>query len=265
VSFSTPVTDNADVASFQVFLGPDATSSFPGSATGGWTLLSGPTAAIPANPAGSTDRRIVVLSTAGTVMTNGQIAGIQLVAQAGQPGSPATPETATAGPDGALVQDVVIRNAGGNNTAQAVSAHRVTAPLITVTKGSTVISDPFNGVSANAKAIPGAVVQYSVSAVNGGPTAATGLRFTDPIPANTTFLTTNSYPSGTPAGNVEITVGSTTTQCVAESGSDTNSDGCFVNTTGTPTLNVTVGSGITLPPGAAPANTASFRFRVTVN
>lgn len=62
------------------------------------------------------------------------------------------------------------------------------------TKTSVVISDPINtalaGGAANpdAKAIPGAVVEYTITIKNTGSADAGNVVITDPIPANTTFI-----------------------------------------------------------------------------
>jgi trimeric autotransporter adhesin len=60
-------------------------------------------------------------------------------------------------------------------------------PNITVVKSSSVISDPINGVSASAKAIPGAEVQYTIQVINSGNGVADAdsIVITDPVPANT--------------------------------------------------------------------------------
>src|SRR5690606_17771867 len=49
------------------------------------------------------------------------------------------------------------------------------------------ISDPFNDTT-NPKAIPGAVIEYCILITNGGPTDATGVEVSDPIPDFTTYV-----------------------------------------------------------------------------
>jgi len=64
-----------------------------------------------------------------------------------------------------------------------------TAPTLTVTKTSTVLSDPVNNAN-NPKRIPGAVVRYSISATNAAQANGTAENVTisDPIPASTTYV-----------------------------------------------------------------------------
>ena len=62
-----------------------------------------------------------------------------------------------------------------------------TGPNIGVTKVSSVISDPVNGTT-NAKAIPGATVQYCVLISNTGVSAASTVVATDAIPASLTYV-----------------------------------------------------------------------------
>jgi uncharacterized repeat protein (TIGR01451 family) len=64
-----------------------------------------------------------------------------------------------------------------------------TLPNLMVLKSMQVISDPISGATTTAKAIPGAVLEYSVTVTNSGTGVADGssLVVTDPIPANTTM------------------------------------------------------------------------------
>jgi uncharacterized repeat protein (TIGR01451 family) len=130
---------------------------------------------------------------------------------------------------------------------------------LSLAKISSVISDPFNNTT-NPKAIPGAVVQYSVTVTNAGASAATGVAISDPLPANTTFVQ-GAYASGT---DVEVQVGpsGTPTRCIAESPADTNVDGCFRNPSGQLVVQAPMSIG-TVNTGAA--NAVTVRFRVTIN
>ena len=56
-----------------------------------------------------------------------------------------------------------------------------------LTKESAVISDPLNGTT-NPKAIPGAVVEYTITLTNTGTADATNVVITDVIPADTTYI-----------------------------------------------------------------------------
>ena len=97
--------------------------------------------------------------------------------------------------DGDLV-DVGVRDnnnnaAIGNEDGRAAdTAAYVIAQLLTVAKVSTVISDPFNGVT-DPKRIPGAVIEYTITVTNnapGGGTTAQQVVITDDVPASTTYV-----------------------------------------------------------------------------
>jgi len=106
----------------------------------------------------------------------------------GAPNDEDVEETVFGDPDGTF-------DDGGGDTDDAedgrdsdTATYTVATASIAVTKSSTVISDPFNGVSANAKAIPGAVIEYCILVTNSGGTQADNISVTDPIPENTTYV-----------------------------------------------------------------------------
>lgn len=203
------------------------------------------------------DGNVVVFIVADVPLTviNGQFANVRLQAIAAQVGSNgATPEVETAGADTAGV-DVVFGDAGRDATETADDQFAVTSAALTITKSSAIISDPFNGTGANRKAIPGAVIEYVVSIANTGTAPAGSVRLSDTLDATLAF-TPGQYNGA--AADVQIDVGAVTTYCVAESGADSNGDGC--NRAGQ-TLNVNPTVAITV----APAETATVRFRATIN
>jgi uncharacterized repeat protein (TIGR01451 family) len=67
------------------------------------------------------------------------------------------------------------------------------APILALEKSVLTIHDPFNGAS-NPKAIPGSVLEYTITASNSGPAAADDgvIRITDAIPAGTKLCVSNS-------------------------------------------------------------------------
>ena len=67
-------------------------------------------------------------------------------------------------------------------------------------KTSAPVSDPVNGVSANAKRIPGGVVRYCLLVSNTGPLAATSIVVSDPIPTDVTFIPGSMRSGSTCAG-----------------------------------------------------------------
>lgn len=64
----------------------------------------------------------------------------------------------------------------------------VQTAALTFTKSSVTVGDPVNGVSANAKRVPGGVVRYCLLVSNAGPLAATSIVMSDPVPTNVTFI-----------------------------------------------------------------------------
>lgn len=75
------------------------------------------------------------------------------------------------------------------------------APVITINKTSTVISDPVQGMT-NPKRIPGAVVRYLLTISNAGNAADSNtIQIDDPIPANVRAMVAN--------GNIGFTDGAT--------------------------------------------------------
>ena len=243
-------TDNTDVANLRVFV------DNPGA--GGTALVYD--AAFDTATFVNTlaeDGSVVVFIVADVPLTvlSGQFANVRLTARAAVAGTnAATLEAETAGPDTAG-EDVVLADAGRDGLQTADDQFAVQSAALTITKTSAIISDPFNGTGANRKAIPGAIIEYIVSIANTGTANATSVRLSDTLDANLVFAA-GQY-NGT-AADVQITVGAATTYCVAEAGADNDGDGC--NRAGQ-TLNVNPTVAITV----APAETATVRFRATIN
>jgi uncharacterized repeat protein (TIGR01451 family) len=82
----------------------------------------------------------------------------------------------------------------------AVGYYLVDTAAISVTKSYKVLEDPINGAFPNAKPIPGARIEYTMTITNGSATtAATALTLIDQIPSNTDFVVDSlSVPDGTP-------------------------------------------------------------------
>lgn len=183
--------------------------------------------------------------------TNGQVAGDILTATAqagGATGTQGTVLTATTGANTAGVDTVFADGAGATDAANdgkysAKGDYTVSAPVLTVTKTSTLISDPVNGTT-NPKAIPGAVMEYCIQVANAaGAATATNLSVSDPLP------TTVTYNSG-----YGIFLNGTVT------GSTCNADGTAggTYTAGTTTVSGTLNN-------LAAGSTETLRFRTTIN
>ena len=130
--------------------------------------------------------------------TNGQTSDTALIATAHDGGGAAALGVLTAEDTGADVllgaAQVVFAEGAGTATGDAATdgVHSdtgtyIVSVTITVNKTSQVTSDGVGGTAPNAKAIPGATVQYTIAITNNGATAATGIGGTDPI--DTTNLT----------------------------------------------------------------------------
>ena len=178
---------------------------------------------------------------------NGDVAGIALTAQAFEPGVVATQGalvTQTAGANTAGIDTVFADAAGATDavTDGRISArddYTVLAAALTVTKTSTIISDPIN-LLVNPKMIPGATVEYCIVVANaaGGGTAQSPT-ISDLVPTQTTFVASSILINGTGTCTGGAAGGSYTT-------------------TPAPTVSGTLGD-------VAPAASSSMRFRVTIN
>jgi uncharacterized repeat protein (TIGR01451 family) len=141
---------------------------------------------------------VFVLADVPVAATNNQYANVRLQAIAAVAGTNGgTLATQTAGADNPAVVDVVFADAGRDATESAADQYWIRSAALTVTKNATVISDPIS--TSNPKAIPGAVIQYSIVVANGSTTtAADAVTVGDLIPANTTFvpgsITLNAAP-----------------------------------------------------------------------
>jgi hypothetical protein len=161
--------------------------------------------------AADTDVEVFVLSDIG-VRANGDISAVTLTAQvaaggtSGAQGADILTDDSGSADDPATVQIAFADAAGDTDAANDgrhsdTDAYRVGAAIITVTKTSQVLSDPIGG--ANPKAIPGAIVEYTVTVANGAgaSAAATNVQVSDSlnaeITAGTVAFEVNSYGAGT--------------------------------------------------------------------
>jgi uncharacterized repeat protein (TIGR01451 family) len=206
---------------------------------------------------------VFVLADADTIANgfdNGEAAVVQLTAEARVAGTGAATSMAdnTNDADNATEQNV-FADAGNDATESANGVYVVASATLAVAKSSAVVFDPIN-TAPNYKAIPGGVVEYTIQLTNSGGADATGVVITDALPTTGISYTTATYNSG--ASDVSITVGAgSPTFCSAESGSDSNGDGCFrtaggVLTVGAPAITQVAQGGV--------ATRLSVRFRMTI-
>jgi uncharacterized repeat protein (TIGR01451 family) len=169
------------------------------------------------------------------------IPGTALNAQTGVVNLKATTgHTATVGADTAGV-DTVFADTGNDGTENANNTYTVASATLAVVKSVAVISDPVNGAT-NPKAIPGAIMEYTITVTNSSTTtAATAATLADNIPANTTYV----------AGSMKLNGTTLTDAADADGGT----------TTGSPVTSISVTAGTI----AASGGVATVKFRVTVN
>ena len=178
---------------------------------------------------------------------NGLASTIRLVASASTTGSSgATLETESGAADNAAAVDVVFAETGtanGNviNNGVSLAFDQYFVGTLTVTKTAAVISDGFSPVG-QAKAIPGATVEYTISVQNNG-LVTTAASLTEIIPPNTTYI-----------------AGSTTLNGAARA--DVAGAMPFV---GGGSINSPAAAAGVINPGATAAEIAVVRFRVTIN
>ncbi|MDN3645677.1 hypothetical protein QWY75_05585 [Pontixanthobacter aestiaquae] len=215
-------------------------------------------------------QQVLVAADIPVGVTAGQTADIVLTAQAAEGGTLGaqgdiydatnTADDTEANTEDGTVNaaniDTVLADGAGDTDAIEDGAftdtdgYVVAAADVTVTKASTIVSDPINGTS-NPKAIPGALVEYCIVVSNGpGAATATGVNVADTLPVDLEFDETfGVFINGTVDG---------TGDCNADGVDDANSN--FVdNVSGTP-------DEVSATLNDLAANTVStLYFRATIN
>lgn len=214
-------TDNFDVAAPSTFVDTNGNGTYDAGTDAAATFLD--------ELAADTQRTVFVVANIPLGRANGDVADVTLTAQAFEAGTAATQGalvTQTAGANTAGV-DTVFADAAGVTVGDVASDGRhsddddytVSAPVLTVTKQSRIISDPINNTT-NPKAIPGALVEYCIVVANAATgAAATTVNIGDPLPTQTTYETAfgifqNGTYTGTPdtgTCNLDGTAGGTFT------------------------------------------------------
>jgi uncharacterized repeat protein (TIGR01451 family) len=162
------------------------------------------------NVAPDTTVTVHVVSDIPAGEADGNISSGTLTAIANSDGSGGAANDYTeSGADTPGVVDTVLADAAGaaagdvarDGAHSAGDSYLVVTATISVTKTSTVISDPFN-LLVNPKAIPGATIEYCIQVSNSGSAAASNVIVTDAIPANTTYVAGSIVAGGTVTGPV---------------------------------------------------------------
>jgi uncharacterized repeat protein (TIGR01451 family) len=169
-------TDDFDVTSLQVFVDSNGNNTYDGADTAGFVdeLAADGTVSV------------FVVADIPIGQANGNSAGVTLTAIAADSGGAGlgSDSTQTAGAETPGTIDTVFGDIAGDTDAARdgqhsdTDAYRIQTATLTVTKTSTVISDPFNNTT-NPKRIPGAIVEYCVTVQNAGSSAATAVVVTD--------------------------------------------------------------------------------------
>jgi uncharacterized repeat protein (TIGR01451 family) len=155
-------------------------------------------------------------------------------------------EAATATADNPAVVDVVFAETGatdGNvaNDGVSFAYDQYFVGTLTVTKSAVVISDGFSP-AGQAKAIPGAVVEYTITVQNNG-LATSGASLLEAIPANTTYVAGSTTLNGAAVSDV---------------------GGVMPYVSGGPINSPSAAAGV-INPGSTAAEIAVVTFRVTIN
>jgi len=196
----------------------------------------------------------------GTVL-NGEYANIRLTATAADDVlAAATPGVLDAilvedpGPDDPTEIETVFGNLGGLGFVEADDSYEIiTAAALEITKIASVISDPFG----SGKAVPGAVIEYTITVDNTtGASAAVNVVITDLIDSNVTYQT-GVYDVGVTDSDISFDSGASF--CIADL-ADANTDGCSLDGAG----NLVVGDVILLPITVASGASLTIQFQVLI-
>jgi hypothetical protein len=158
---------------------------------------------------------------------------------------------------GALTGDVAF---DGRHSAKG--DYTVAAPVLSVNKVMAIISDPVVGTSVNAKAIPGAVVEYCIVVANAaGGATVTNLSVGDPLPQASTspFSPYVAYTVGSNNIWLNATVTGSGASATCAGGTQVSGDAGFTAQSGATPANIS-GALSNLTAGSS----TGLRFRVTI-
>lgn len=203
-------TDNFDVTTPKIYLETGTTAGFSADDTLITSLDE-----IPADNAGTGTRTVYVVSTIPSTQVTNDVATVILTATAREAGSAGTlgaAITATAGANNnnaAGTYDTVLSDgAGATDSANqgdysAKDDYKVLAANVAATKTSRVMYDGVNSYP-NAKAIPGAIIEYCITVANSGAATATNVGVTDTLPSTTVPYTDATYKGDVGATNCTV-------------------------------------------------------------
>lgn len=187
----------ANISNFEIYLDADGDGSLSAGeiAAGPITFLDEVAAD---DGLGTETISVIVVADIDVDAIDGDTFDVVLVAdahEAGSAGSLGAEITATAGANTAGVDTVLADGNGGtgedldnDGDFSDQGQFEVAGAVITVVKSSRIISDPVNGISADAKAIPGSVIEYCIAVSNAADAAtAQNVNVADDLPADVTF------------------------------------------------------------------------------
>ncbi len=216
--------DSFDISTYALYLDVNGNGSYD---AGTDTAITGAVTI-----ARDTSINVLIVSTIPGTVVNTNTANMTLTAT--------TTSTATTGAESATVVDVVFADAGSNGTEVDTNTYTISTANLSVVKSALVISDPVNNTT-NPKAIPGALVRYTILVTNNGAAAATAVTLSDSIPTNTKYE----------AGTMTLNSAALTDAADTDGGA----------TTGAPVSSITVDAGTV----AASGGTATITFDVKVD
>lgn len=195
-------TDNFDLTGLSLFVDTNSNGSYDAGTDQAVTYLD--------EIGADASRTVFIVADVPLGRANGDVAGVTLLAQAREGGAASSQGAVITETSGANTagMDTVFADASGPATGDAArdgkasddDDYTVSAPSLTVTKQSRVVSDPVNGTT-NPKLIPGAVVEYCIVVENAaGSASASSVTISDPLPAQTTFVAASSFLNGTYTG-----------------------------------------------------------------
>ncbi len=196
-------TDNFDVTGATLYVDTNGNGTYDAGTDTAITYLD--------EVAADTSKTVFVVASIPAGRVNGDVAGVNLTAQAreaGTSGSQGAAVTETSGANTAGIDTVFADTAGATDAARdglfsARDDYTVQTAQLTITKVSRVISDPQNGTT-NPKLIPGATVEYCIQVANAaGGAAATSVTIADALPSQTTYTSAYGiFLNGTVTGGV---------------------------------------------------------------
>ena len=161
--------------------------------------ITSPTYTVTGVVSEGTSTTITIAATMPAGLTNETYAVLELVAYAMKSNGTTTEGNNSSSIDssyGSCTADVVLSDPAGPGapgTADALydgkhsarDAYHAVLTTLNVTKSSIIYSDPVGNAYPNAKAIPGAIVEYIVVMTNNGGSTATAVTITDNLPLTT--------------------------------------------------------------------------------